>query len=303
MKTKTIFQIFCILVIPTLLLSACGSNVRVDAAPMQQIDVTTGQVINTVMPGPDAGGTTMIFPTPFADPNKEQRVQECIDNAAEEDPTLYVTELTGTDEAIDLGKIYWCGTPGDNSDIVIMSSMMFAQALPGKYDDAVVIGTTALYETGKFVVKAVIVISATALAEQGIEGLVVYHSDKSHSPNIEGSDARRAIAAFIASWVAFSSGNGQDPRNNCGEVRDAAGQLIKVAFAFFDATTGKMYTLWYWAKTGGTPWGGAYQKDLTGKGSFEEGPKDLKPGWSWTTGTCGNSGNFVPNLQPAQPAR
>ncbi len=297
---KIIFAFFAIL---ALTLTACGNNIRVDAAPMEQIDVTTGQVLNTVMPGPDSGGMTYVFPTPFADINKEQKIKECIDGAVESDPGLYITELTGTDETVDLGRIWWCDSTVDNGDAVIMSSMMLAQAIPGQYDNAVVIGATALYEGGKLIIKAAIVLLASVALEQGIEGLMVYHSDKSHSPNIDGTDARRVITAFIAAWMAFSTGNGNDPRSNCGEVRDATGALIKVAFAFFDATTGKMYTLWYWAKTGGTPWGGAYQKDLTGKGSFEEGPKDLKPGWSWTTGTCGGSGNFIPGLQPAQPGQ
>ncbi len=297
------YLLFVLLVISAILLSACGGGVRVDAAPAVQVDLNTGEVISTVMPEPDSGGMTYAFPTPFADYNKEQKVRECMDNSAAENPELYVTLLTGNDEIVDTEKIFWCGDYNMESELVVMSAMTFSQAMPGKYDDAVVVGTIAFVEAGKFVIRAIIVASAMALAEQGIEALVVFHSNRDHSPNIEGSDARRVIAAFIAAWVAFSTNGGQDPRNNCGEVRDAAGNLIKVAFSFFDAATGKIYTMWYWAKTGGTPWGGAYPKDSVGKGSFEEGPKDLQPGWSWTTGTCGNSGNFIPKLQPAQPAR
>lgn len=300
---KKMQRFVIVLALVAILVTACGGSARVEAAPIEQVNVTTGEVISTVMPGPDSGGMTYVFPTPFADSNKEQKVKECIDGAIEDDPTLAVTLLTGSDETADLGKIWWCDTAVDNADLVIMSATMFAQALPGRYDDAVVVASAGLYEAGKLVVKYVLIVSAIALAEQGIEGLIVFHSNREHSPNIEGSDARRVIATFIAAWVAFSTNGGQDPRSNCGEVRDEAGNLIKVAFSFFDAATGKIYTMWYWAKTGGTPWGGAYPKDSVGKGSFEEGPKDLKPGWSWTTGTCGNSGNFIPKLQPAQPAR
>lgn len=129
------------------------------------------------------------------------------------------------------------------------------------------------------------------------------HTVKDHSPNIAGSQARGIIERFLLIWTAYSTGNGQDPRNNCGELRDTTGNLIKVAFQFFDETLGQSATLWYWAKTPGTPWGGAYPKDLSvNNKTFEDGPT-LKDGWTWTTGPdiCKGVGNYIPGLQVAQP--
>lgn len=55
-------KIFVILFsISTVLLSACGGGVRVDAAPAVQVDLNTGEVISTVMPEPDSGGETFFM--------------------------------------------------------------------------------------------------------------------------------------------------------------------------------------------------------------------------------------------------
>lgn len=135
---------------------------------------------------------------------------------------------------------------------------------------------------------------------------VLQHSNKDHSPDIEGTTARRVINTFITAWANFTTnGGGKDPRENCGVVKDATGTIVKIAFSVVDSISGNTFTLWFWEKTPGKPWGGAYPKEITGPGSFEDGPKDdlKKPGWTWSVGPdiCQQFGNNVPRLQPAQP--
>ena len=167
------------------------------------------------------------------------------------------------------------------------------------------IGIYASASTPSITFSAGQTVVTTELTEAEITDLFVEnnHTVKDHSPNIAGSQARGIIERFLLVWAAYSASNGNDPRNNCGELRDAGGNLIKVAFQFFDETLGQNTTLWYWAKTPGTPWGGAYPKDpAVNSKTFEDGPT-LKDGWTWTTGPdiCKGVGNFVPGLQVAQP--
>ncbi len=282
--------------IASILLTACGGSARVI-----QPDSPTDSVVRD-------GGDTFVF----SSPKLGMKYDECVARAAVMNPELLVTDLEDFSE-IDFKEVWWCGdgTIGGD-DLIFMSTLGFANLTPGFVDDAVIVGTATLWNGVK-----VVILLAASYAAGAITGQYYNetrkHSNREHSPDIEGTKARKNIDAFIKLMAAYFGGQGPDPRTKCGVTKQTLNgveTVLRVAIWVADATfKDGGYILWYYRQQPGVPlkgpWGGSY--DMSEK-NWDEDPhtnqSERDRGISFTSGIDCNSITDTPTfLQAAQPVK
>ncbi len=270
------YFVFAILTVFSLVLSACvGSGVAHQDLPPTDPNYVAGQNV--------AVDNTLTY---------TQEYDACVNNVPNISPMSVDTDLFGED-----ALIWQCGKGElDNLDMVLVPTMSVSRLTPGNGDNAIVYALVMIKNT------AYVLVAAAAGNAIGESLAYQHHTSKQNSPTINGSRARDIISKLLE-VVSKAKPGDMPPFKNCGTLSDdATGAILKVAYLFYDSVTNGDAIAWYWAKTGGTPWGGAYPKNDSGKGTFEDGPSDRKPGQTWTTGMdlCQKYGN-LPRLQPAQP--